>query len=200
VTSAGAEVIVVQARHVIAGRAADMICTKTSNATAVKTADATSTEATHLTSAKTTHVAPAEATHAPTMSSTPSAAAGLCTCGKKAAGKRRACQNHHYSCSHDILHLRWADVLPGHCPTLARPSEVDANVAMHWRWECPAVVSTKFAFIRIEYGSVGRERPSCETQPVPSRLIATEDARLAQGGLGIARDHAPVFVLIGRVN
>ena len=192
----------VQARHVIAGRAADMICTKTSNATAVKTADATSTEATHLTSTKTTHVASAEATHAPTMSSTPSAsaAAGLCTRGKKAAGKHRACQNHHYSSSHDILHLRWADIPPGHCQTLARLSEVNANVAMHWRWECLAIVSTKFAFIRIEYGSVGRERPSCETQPVPSRLIAAEDAPLAQGGLGIARDHAPVFALIGRVN
>jgi hypothetical protein len=129
VTSSGAEVIVVQARHVIAGRAADMICSKTSNATAVKTADATSTEATHLTSTKTTHVAPAEAAHTATMPSTPSAsaAAGLCARGKKAAGKHRACQNHHYSCSHDILHLRWADVLPGHCQTLARPSEVDAK-------------------------------------------------------------------------
>jgi hypothetical protein len=171
VTSSGAEVIVVQARHVIAGRAADMICTKTSNTTAIKTADATST--------KTTHVAPAEATHAATMSSTPSASAasGLCTRGKKAAGKHRACQNHHHSSSHDILHLRWADVLPGHCQTLARLSEVSANVAMHWRWECLAVVSTKFAFIRIEYGSVGRERPYRETQPVPSRLLATEDGR-----------------------
>jgi hypothetical protein len=134
VTSSGAEVIVVQARHVIAGRAADMICIKTSNATAVKTADATSTKATHLTSTKTTHVAPAEAAHAAAMSSSASAA-GLCTRGKKAAGKHRACQNHHYLSSHDILHLRWADVLPAHCQTLARLSEVNANVAIDWTWD-----------------------------------------------------------------
>jgi hypothetical protein len=103
-TSSSAEVIVVQARHVTAAKAADVISTKTSNATATKAA--------HVTSAKTTHVAPAEAAHTTTMSTTAAAAAGLCTRGKKAAGKHRACQNHHHSSSHDILHSKWADFPP----------------------------------------------------------------------------------------
>jgi hypothetical protein len=47
------------------------------------------------------HVAAAES--ATTVSSA-AAAAGFCTRGNKAAGKHRACQNHHHSCSHDILH------------------------------------------------------------------------------------------------
>jgi hypothetical protein len=107
-TSTSVEVIVIQARHVIGAKAADVIFTKTSDATAVKAAHVTSTEA--------THVAPAEAAahmaSAESATTVPSAAAGLCTRGKKAAGKHCACQNHHHSSSHDILHLRWADFPP----------------------------------------------------------------------------------------
>ena len=87
----------VQVRHVIAANATDLISTKTSSATATK--------ASHVTSTKGTHMAPAKAAHTTTMSSTPAAAtAGLCTRGKKAAGKHRTCQNHRHSSSHDILH------------------------------------------------------------------------------------------------
>jgi hypothetical protein len=43
---------------------------------------------------------------ASTSTSTSAAAtASLCTRGKKAPGEQRACQNHHRSSSHDILHL-----------------------------------------------------------------------------------------------
>jgi hypothetical protein len=104
-TSSSAEVIMVQARYVIATRATDVISTKTSNATAVKAAHVTSTKATHVGPAEAAHVAAAKAAHTTTMPSTPSAAtAGLCTRGKKAAGKHCTCQNHHHSSSHDILH------------------------------------------------------------------------------------------------
>jgi hypothetical protein len=96
-----AKVIVVHAGHSICAKAADVISTKTSNATAAKATHMTSAKATHMGSAKAAHVAPPTTT---TMSSATAAAAGLCTRGKKAAGKHRTCQNRHYSSSHDILH------------------------------------------------------------------------------------------------
>jgi hypothetical protein len=80
-----------------------------------------SAKAAHVASAEpTTHVAPAKAAHTATMPSTSStAAARLSARGKKAPGKHRACQNHHHSSSHDILHLIGADVPPqDHCQTL----------------------------------------------------------------------------------
>jgi hypothetical protein len=132
-------VTVVQARHVIAAKSADAIATETSDATAVKAADATATEAAHVASAEAAHVTTAEAA---TAVSSASATAGLCTGGKKAAGKHCACQNHHHSSSHDILHLRWADV--------GVSQQRRTNIAMDWRWECLSVVSTKLTFIRIE--------------------------------------------------
>jgi hypothetical protein len=74
------------------------------------------------------HVAPAEA--AAHMAATATAAACLCTGGEKAAGQYRACQNHHYSSSHDILlgigGLSAAE--PGQ--TLACTSWATANVAI----------------------------------------------------------------------
>jgi hypothetical protein len=106
-------VIVVNIGHAICAKATDVIFTKTPNAAAVKAADATSTEAARVASTEATHVTSAETAHTTTMSSTPSAStAGLCTGGKKAAGKHCACQNRHHSSSHDILHLRWADFPP----------------------------------------------------------------------------------------
>jgi hypothetical protein len=67
-------------------------CAKATDPSITKAADATTAEATDVTTTEaTTHVAA-------------SAAAGLCTRGEKAAGKHRACQNHHHSSSHDILH------------------------------------------------------------------------------------------------
>jgi hypothetical protein len=138
--------IAVQARHVIGAKAADMIITKTSNATAVKAAHVTSTEATHVAPAEAAaHMASATST---SMSSTSTAAAGLCTRGKKAASKHCACQNHHHSSSHDILHLRWADFPPSGLALADQRGH--ANVAIDRRWECLFVVPTKLAFIRIE--------------------------------------------------
>jgi hypothetical protein len=110
-----------------------------------------SAKATDVTSTKATHVASAKAAHASaTVSSATAAAAGFSTRGKKAARKQGACQNHHHSSSHDILHRNgrtfrhraWSDV--------GVSQQGKANVAMDWRWKCLFVVSTKFAFIRIE--------------------------------------------------
>jgi len=73
---------------VIVAQASDVISAKTAHMAAIKS--------THVASAKpATHVA---ATSASTTTS-------LRTGGKKAPGKQRACQNHHRSSSHDILHL-----------------------------------------------------------------------------------------------
>jgi hypothetical protein len=66
--------------------------------------DVISAKATHVAAAKAAHVASAKpATHVASTST--AATASLCTRGKKAPGKQRACQNHHRSSSHDILHL-----------------------------------------------------------------------------------------------
>jgi len=136
-------VLVAEVRQLACAKATDVISTKTPNAAAAK--------ATHVTSTKATHVASAKAAHAPaTVSSATAAAAGFCTRGKKAARKHGACQNHHHSSSHDILHRDgrtfrhrvWSDV--------GVSQQRKANVAMDWRWKRLFVVSTKFAFIRIE--------------------------------------------------
>jgi hypothetical protein len=151
VTSSGAEVIVVQASHVIAAKPADVISTKPSHAAAVKAAHATSTEAARVASPEATDVTSAEAAHTATMSSTASAATtGLCTRGKKAAGKHCACQNHHHSCSHDILHSDGRTFRHSIGSDVGLSQQMKANVAMDWRWECRPVVSTKFVFIRID--------------------------------------------------
>jgi hypothetical protein len=127
-------------RKLACAKATDVASTKTSNAAAAK--------ATQVTSAKATHMASTKAAHAPATVS--SAAAGLCPRGKKAAGKHRACQNHHHSSSHDILHLGWADFPPQGLVRLGVSQQSKANVAMDWRWKRLFVVSTKFAFIRPE--------------------------------------------------
>jgi hypothetical protein len=94
-----AKVLVADMRQVACVKATDVTSTKASNATAAEAAHVTSTKATHVASAKAAHVASAATVASAT------ATAGLCTRGKKAAGKHRACQNHHHSSSHDILHL-----------------------------------------------------------------------------------------------
>jgi hypothetical protein len=76
---------------------------KATDVTTAKAAHVAAAEAAHVAAAKPAHVSTAPA-HTTTMSPT-SAAAGLCTGGKKAAGKHRTCQNHHHASSHDILHL-----------------------------------------------------------------------------------------------
>jgi hypothetical protein len=150
---------VVQARHVIAAEAADMISTKPSDATAAKAThvtpaeatDVASTETAHVTSTEAAaHVAPAKAATT-AMSSTSAAAAGLGVRCNKAAGKHCACQNHHHSSSHDILHLGWADLPPQDRSDVDVPPQSRANVAIEWKWGCLFVGSTKFAFIWTEH-------------------------------------------------
>jgi hypothetical protein len=79
-----------------------------SNVASSEASHVTAAEASHVASAEATHVTAAEATHmtsaAAAVSSAP-ASAGLRPSGKKAAGKHRACQNHHHSSFHDILLL-----------------------------------------------------------------------------------------------
>jgi hypothetical protein len=97
-----AKVALVDMRHATRVKAVDVISAETS--------DATDAQATHVTAADVTHtgtdVTSAKAAHpATTVSSAATAAPGLCARGKKAAGKHCACQNHHHSSFHDILHL-----------------------------------------------------------------------------------------------
>jgi hypothetical protein len=106
----GAEAIATQVRHVIGAEASDAAAAEASDVIAANAGHVVSTEAADVTT-KATHVAAAKASHAATMPSA-STAARFCTGGNKAAGKYRACQNHHHSSSHDILHLRWADIPP----------------------------------------------------------------------------------------
>jgi hypothetical protein len=84
-------------------------CVKATDPTITKACDATTAEATHVAAAEAAHVAAAEAAHmaaakATHVASSAAAAAGLRTRSQKAAGKHCACQNHHHSSSHDILH------------------------------------------------------------------------------------------------
>jgi hypothetical protein len=136
-----AEVIPTQACDVTHPRSSDVRSAESADvgstdvgsteATDVGSAEAThvtSAEATHLTSAKAAHVA---ATKAATMTAATTAAAGLRTCGNKAAGEQRSCQNHHPSSFHDLSPLEWAGVPPQDLrPTLARPNKANADVAI----------------------------------------------------------------------
>jgi hypothetical protein len=111
--SSSAEVIAAEVRYVIAAKASNAAAANATDVISAKAPNATPAKPTHVTSAKPTHVAAAKASHTTTMSSTATAAAArLCARGNKAAGKYCACQNHHHSSSHDILHLRWADIPP----------------------------------------------------------------------------------------
>jgi hypothetical protein len=102
-TPSNAKVPLVDVRHATRANAVDVVSAETSDAT-----DAA--QATHVTAANVAHtgtdVTSAKAAHpATTVSSAATAAPGLCARGKKAAGKHCACQNHHHSSFHDILHL-----------------------------------------------------------------------------------------------
>jgi hypothetical protein len=106
-----AEVAVANARHVASAKAAHV--------TPAKAADVASAKATDVASAATT------------VSAATATAAGLCTRGNKAAGKQCACQDHHYSSSHDISPLEWAGLsASGPCQTPTCPSQETAGVAM----------------------------------------------------------------------
>jgi hypothetical protein len=101
-TPSNAKVPLIDVRHATRAKAVDVVSAETS--------DATDAQATHVTAAKVAHtstdVTSAKATHtATTVSSAATAAPGLCARGNKAAGKHCACQNHHHSSFHDILHL-----------------------------------------------------------------------------------------------
>jgi hypothetical protein len=100
-TSSIAKVIAVHARHVTSAETAHATSADATDATSAEAADVTSAEAADVASAKAAHMASAATTSMSSATST--ATSGLCISGKKAAGKHRACQNHHYSSSHDIL-------------------------------------------------------------------------------------------------
>jgi hypothetical protein len=102
-TPSNAKVTLVDVRHATRANAVDVVSAETSDAT-----DAA--QATHVTAANVAHtgtdVTSAKAAHpATTVSTAATAAPGLCARSKKAAGKHCACQNHHHSSFHDILHL-----------------------------------------------------------------------------------------------
>jgi hypothetical protein len=102
----------------------------------------TSAEATYMTAAKATHVAAATTT----VSSATAAAAGLCTRSHQAAGKHRACHNHHHSSSHRILHSDGRKFRLRAWSVVGWLIDASANVVMDWKWECLIAVSTKFSF------------------------------------------------------
>jgi hypothetical protein len=88
---------------VTVAQAGDATSAKAAHVAATKSAHVAATKSTHVASAKpATHVA---STSAASTSAAAATTASLCTRGKKAPGKQRACQNHHRSSSHDILHL-----------------------------------------------------------------------------------------------
>jgi hypothetical protein len=134
-----------------------VIVADASDAIAAKAAHVTAAEAAHMAATKAAHVASAKsATHVTSTSTTSSSAtASLCTGGKKAPGKQRGCQNHHRSSSHDILHLvgRTCRHRPFSDVVLRK---MISNVAMHGRWECLSVVSTKISVNQTELMQPGR--------------------------------------------
>jgi hypothetical protein len=99
--SSNAKVIPADARDATSADATDVGSAKTAHVASTEAADVATAEAADVTAAKATHVTSAKA--ATTVSAT-TATAGLRIGGKKAAGKHRACQYHHHSSSHDILH------------------------------------------------------------------------------------------------
>jgi hypothetical protein len=110
---------VASVRHVTCAKATNVARAKTSDATPAEAADVASAEAADVASAKAANVA-ATAAHmaATTTVSSATAAAGLRSRGKKAAGKHRTCQNHHHSSSHYTLH--WDGRTSAACWTWAR--------------------------------------------------------------------------------
>jgi hypothetical protein len=142
-------VTAIHAGHVIGAETADVISTKASNAIAAEAAHVSSTEATHVSSTEAAHVASAEAATTVPSATAAAAAAGLRTRGKKAAGKHCACQNHHHSSSHDILHWDGRTFRHRLLPD-AGVLRTNADVAMDWRWDCWFAVSTKFPFSQSE--------------------------------------------------
>jgi hypothetical protein len=145
--------------HATSAKATDMAAAETSHVitantyvASARTTHVTATaETTHVTTtSKTTHMASAKAAAhvaATTATTATAATTGLSTRGKQAAGEHRACQNHHHSSSHDILHWDGRNFRHRAWPGVG----IKANAAMNWKWDCVFVVSTKFAFIRIGY-------------------------------------------------
>jgi septal ring-binding cell division protein DamX len=103
---------VASVRHVTRAKATNVACAKTSDATPAEAADVASAKAANV-AATAAHMAAAT-----TTVSSATAAAGLRSRGKKAAGKHRTCQNHHHSSSHYTLH--WDGRTSAACWTWAR--------------------------------------------------------------------------------
>jgi hypothetical protein len=126
-TPSDTKVSCVNMRHAPCVRAADVASAKTS--------DATAAQATHVAAADVTHTGTdvTSAAHTATTVSPTAAAPGLCARGNKAAGKHCACQNHHRSSSHDILHLI-GRIVPPQCLVRRRAfSRVNVKVSIESR-------------------------------------------------------------------
>lgn len=119
-TSSIAKVILAHARDVTSAKAFHAASAETAHATSAEAADVTPTKAAHMASATTTSVSSAAA----------ATTAGLCTSGKKAAGKHCACQDHHYSSSHDVLLWDGRDSPPQGLSDAGVSEETNADVAM----------------------------------------------------------------------
>jgi hypothetical protein len=156
-----AKVLVADVRDVTCAKATDVACANTPNASSAEAADVASAEATHMASAKATHVASAK-TAATAMAAT-AAATRFGASSQQAAGEHRARQNHHRSSSHDILLWNGRTIRHWSSQTPACPREANADVVIDSRWAGLSSVSTKFAFIRLEAGSL---LAACGTPPV----------------------------------
>jgi hypothetical protein len=91
--------VIIKAADEMTSSNAKVVVTHLRHAACAKAPDAGYAKATDMTSTKAADVASAKAT----VSS--AAAPGLCIRGNEAAGKQCACQNHHYACSHYLLHI-----------------------------------------------------------------------------------------------
>jgi hypothetical protein len=163
-------------RKAARAKTTDAPATKTTTATTAKVTDVTSTKPTHLATAEaTTHVTSApKATHVATA--TPTAAAGLCTRGNEAAGKHCACQNHHNSSSHDILHLDGRT-----CPPQALPDVgVSQRAKPRSRWRGNRNVYPSSLLNSYSSGSRVLAKGMSNLKCDPSRRSSRYDGRLPE--------------------
>jgi hypothetical protein len=137
---------VAKAGDVTSGKAADV---GTADAADVGTAEAPNVAAAHAANVAAAEAATMAATEAAAMAAAATAAAGLCARRKQASGEHCACQNHHRSSFHDILHLDWRMFRHSAWSGIGLFSRVNADAAIDWRCECPTVFSTKFFSIKL---------------------------------------------------
>ena len=135
-----------KAGDVTSGKAADVA---TADAADVGTAEAPDVAAAHAADVAAAEAATMATAEAAAMATAATATAGLCARRKQASGEHCACQNHHRSSFHDILHLDWRMFRHSAWSGIGVFSRVNADAAIDWRCECPTVFSTKFFSIKL---------------------------------------------------